>query len=238
MDNLRGLKENVIVGRLIPAGTGMEYYRNVVLEREEIPQVEEPALEDFLTDPAEELALAEADAEVDACEEESGSRAVGSRLASGRREGAANGPALICPVIWSGAFARRVGYGSRTDGLGRAGSSEPDSDFALTRPPRPRTIRGFFLGLRRVGGTVSPGLSNRLRSISGPSTAPGGAGRLRRVDADDFSTRSEGPRAARGEDRVAGAPALAAEARRLHARLHRRRRRSRTRRCARSRACG
>ena len=48
----------------------MEYYRNVILEREEIPQVEEPALEDFLTDPAEELALAEADAEVDAREEE------------------------------------------------------------------------------------------------------------------------------------------------------------------------
>jgi DNA-directed RNA polymerase subunit beta' len=70
VDSLRGLKENVIVGRLIPAGTGMEYYRNVVLEREEIPQVEEPALEDFLTDPAEELALAEADAEVDASEED------------------------------------------------------------------------------------------------------------------------------------------------------------------------
>ena len=70
VDYLRGLKENVIVGRLIPAGTGMEYYRNVVLEREEIPQVEEPALEDFLTDPAEELALAEADAEVDASEED------------------------------------------------------------------------------------------------------------------------------------------------------------------------
>jgi DNA-directed RNA polymerase subunit beta' len=36
-DLLRGLKENVIVGRLIPAGTGMAHYRNVVLEREEIP---------------------------------------------------------------------------------------------------------------------------------------------------------------------------------------------------------
>jgi DNA-directed RNA polymerase subunit beta' len=70
VDKLRGLKENVIVGRLIPAGTGMAYYRNIVLEREEIPQVEEPALEDFLTDPAEELALAEADAEVDASEED------------------------------------------------------------------------------------------------------------------------------------------------------------------------
>jgi len=31
VDTLRGLKENVIVGRLIPAGTGMVYYRNVQL---------------------------------------------------------------------------------------------------------------------------------------------------------------------------------------------------------------
>ncbi|MGH9340695.1 MAG: DNA-directed RNA polymerase subunit beta', partial [Acidobacteriota bacterium] len=29
IDYLRGLKENVIMGRLIPAGTGMEYYRNI-----------------------------------------------------------------------------------------------------------------------------------------------------------------------------------------------------------------
>jgi len=34
IDTLRGLKENVIVGRLIPAGTGMEYYRNVELSPE------------------------------------------------------------------------------------------------------------------------------------------------------------------------------------------------------------
>jgi DNA-directed RNA polymerase subunit beta' len=34
VDGLRGLKENVIVGRLIPAGTGMEYYRNVQLSPE------------------------------------------------------------------------------------------------------------------------------------------------------------------------------------------------------------
>jgi DNA-directed RNA polymerase subunit beta' len=34
VDNLRGLKENVIVGRLIPAGTGMEYYRNIQLSQE------------------------------------------------------------------------------------------------------------------------------------------------------------------------------------------------------------
>ncbi|MFM8395791.1 MAG: hypothetical protein ACKOB4_17885, partial [Acidobacteriota bacterium] len=29
VDYLRGLKENVIMGRLIPAGTGMDFYRNV-----------------------------------------------------------------------------------------------------------------------------------------------------------------------------------------------------------------
>jgi DNA-directed RNA polymerase subunit beta' len=39
IDTLRGLKENVIVGRLIPAGTGMEYYRNVQLS----PELEEVA---------------------------------------------------------------------------------------------------------------------------------------------------------------------------------------------------
>ncbi len=36
VDYLRGLKENVIVGRLIPAGTGMPVYREVHLEKEEI----------------------------------------------------------------------------------------------------------------------------------------------------------------------------------------------------------
>jgi DNA-directed RNA polymerase subunit beta' len=34
IDYLRGLKENVIMGRLIPAGTGMEFYRNVKIERD------------------------------------------------------------------------------------------------------------------------------------------------------------------------------------------------------------
>ncbi|HEV2761928.1 MAG TPA: hypothetical protein VGV38_02950, partial [Pyrinomonadaceae bacterium] len=35
VDHLRGLKENVIMGRLIPAGTGMEFYRNVKVDRDE-----------------------------------------------------------------------------------------------------------------------------------------------------------------------------------------------------------
>jgi len=42
-DTLRGLKENVIMGRLIPAGTGLERYRNIELLTEvpPMPQQEE-----------------------------------------------------------------------------------------------------------------------------------------------------------------------------------------------------
>ncbi len=48
IDYLRGLKENVIMGRLIPAGTGMEYYRNVDIDRDEtIEQARERELEEF-----------------------------------------------------------------------------------------------------------------------------------------------------------------------------------------------
>ena len=47
IDYLRGLKENVIMGRLIPAGTGLERYRNIQLVTElpkEEPEVVEPEL--------------------------------------------------------------------------------------------------------------------------------------------------------------------------------------------------
>jgi DNA-directed RNA polymerase subunit beta' len=40
VDHLRGLKENVIMGRLIPAGTGMEFYRKIKIPEE---VVERPA---------------------------------------------------------------------------------------------------------------------------------------------------------------------------------------------------
>jgi len=43
VDFLRGLKENVIMGRLVPAGTGMEYYRRVKIAGEDV--VEEPVIE-------------------------------------------------------------------------------------------------------------------------------------------------------------------------------------------------
>ncbi len=51
VDYLRGLKENVIVGRLIPAGTGMEYYRRVKIAGEEAEEV--------VTEPEVEAALSE-----------------------------------------------------------------------------------------------------------------------------------------------------------------------------------
>ncbi|MDA8020682.1 MAG: DNA-directed RNA polymerase subunit beta' [Thermoanaerobaculia bacterium] len=43
VDFLRGLKENVIVGRLIPAGTGLDYYHQFSMEQETF---DEPALTD------------------------------------------------------------------------------------------------------------------------------------------------------------------------------------------------
>jgi len=38
VDYLRGLKENVIMGRLVPAGTGMEYYRRVKIAGEDVEE--------------------------------------------------------------------------------------------------------------------------------------------------------------------------------------------------------
>jgi len=46
VDYLRGLKENVIMGRLVPAGTGMEFYRQTRIAGEDI--VEEPIPEPTL----------------------------------------------------------------------------------------------------------------------------------------------------------------------------------------------
>src|SRR2546421_343054 len=54
VDHLRGLRENVIRGRLIPAGTGMEYYRNVRLS---------PELEDAAAKVQAEVSTAYAEAE-------------------------------------------------------------------------------------------------------------------------------------------------------------------------------
>ena len=45
-DRLRSLKENIIMGRLIPAGTGYKYYRDVELAEEEKPLEAEAPLEE------------------------------------------------------------------------------------------------------------------------------------------------------------------------------------------------
>jgi len=60
VDYLRGLKENVIVGRLIPAGTGMPTYRDIYMEKEE--PAPPPTLEELLR-PEDEEALSLADFE-------------------------------------------------------------------------------------------------------------------------------------------------------------------------------
>ena len=63
VDRLRGLKENVTMGRLIPAGTGFEYYRNVRIPADEPPpppQLSDDELElerdmDYFVEPEEAL---------------------------------------------------------------------------------------------------------------------------------------------------------------------------------------
>jgi DNA-directed RNA polymerase subunit beta' len=47
VDHLRGLKENVTMGRLIPAGTGFEYYRHVRIPPDEPPPPPPPSPEEL-----------------------------------------------------------------------------------------------------------------------------------------------------------------------------------------------
>ena len=61
MDHLIGLKENVIIGKLIPAGTGMKRYRGVKLDTDmsmddEIMLSDEENAEEVL-DIAEEIEI-------------------------------------------------------------------------------------------------------------------------------------------------------------------------------------
>jgi hypothetical protein len=50
VDYLHGLKENVIIGRLTPAGTGMDCYRKVSVAGEDIEEVVEQEPEPLLAD--------------------------------------------------------------------------------------------------------------------------------------------------------------------------------------------
>ncbi|MGZ0179073.1 MAG: DNA-directed RNA polymerase subunit beta', partial [Acidimicrobiales bacterium] len=55
-DGLRGLKENIIIGKLIPAGTGIERYREVVTDAPDYTPMDFYSSEDSDIDPSEWLA--------------------------------------------------------------------------------------------------------------------------------------------------------------------------------------
>src|SRR6202140_987408 len=72
VDYLRGLKENVIMGRLIPAGTGLEHYRSIQLltEMPAPPPVEEiPEAAELTPEEAAALDFLQKDTEADAAAE-------------------------------------------------------------------------------------------------------------------------------------------------------------------------
>ena len=54
VDPLIGLKENVIIGKLIPAGTGVKMYRNIYPVERATFSAEQPASDGFTADPEEE----------------------------------------------------------------------------------------------------------------------------------------------------------------------------------------
>jgi DNA-directed RNA polymerase subunit beta' len=64
IDELRGLKENVIMGRITPAGTGMSRYRATFVKREFLPMLGSPEMDDAggeaLTDDESAVAVEEA----------------------------------------------------------------------------------------------------------------------------------------------------------------------------------
>src|SRR5581483_6887244 len=72
VDYLRGLKENVIMGRLIPAGTGMDYYRNFKVASDptmhEVPMEEEDEAPIYLEAMAVISARQQPEPEVDEAE--------------------------------------------------------------------------------------------------------------------------------------------------------------------------
>jgi DNA-directed RNA polymerase subunit beta' len=72
VDYLRGLKENVIMGRLIPAGTGLEHYRSIQLLTEmpaPVPVEEIPEAAELTAEEAAALDFLQKDTEADAATE-------------------------------------------------------------------------------------------------------------------------------------------------------------------------
>jgi DNA-directed RNA polymerase subunit beta' len=68
-DNLIGLKENVLIGKLIPAGTGMKNYRSVMIDSELVRDVPEFDEDEVIFSDDEEIGDVEAE-DTDAAEEE------------------------------------------------------------------------------------------------------------------------------------------------------------------------
>ena len=67
VDPLIGLKENVLIGKLIPAGTGMKRYRSVMLDTD---NQEEVVAEDEMDIVAEDMTAELEDADVEVVTEE------------------------------------------------------------------------------------------------------------------------------------------------------------------------
>ncbi|MGB2600212.1 MAG: hypothetical protein WBC99_07200, partial [Candidatus Omnitrophota bacterium] len=64
VDNLVGLKENIIMGHLIPAGTGIDFHRNIDMDREILkPMSEEVTTEEPVEEAEKEIEEAEEKAE-------------------------------------------------------------------------------------------------------------------------------------------------------------------------------
>lgn len=61
VDHLIGLKENVIIGKPIPAGTGMKRYRDIRLGTDEIEEQEEEVEEIPILQPEEDAPIGEAE---------------------------------------------------------------------------------------------------------------------------------------------------------------------------------
>ena len=125
-DELRGLKENVIVGRLIPAGTGMAFHaaRKV---KEEMDETERRAI---ALQEAEELAAVQM-AQVDAQHGGAAAARPSDRLLLPRHEGAA-----AAALFW-----RRIARWSAGDAAlffdPRRRSQDPQAAGACTLAPAP-----------------------------------------------------------------------------------------------------
>ena len=115
VDHLRGLKENVIVGRLIPAGTGMEYYRNVRLS----PEMEEAAAK-----VQEEVSQAyeEAERALELMRHGRRDRGTDGRVMIGNCEGAAWSAPLLSGFGFSSSASLNQSHARKPPAIARSGT--------------------------------------------------------------------------------------------------------------------